>query len=151
MAAAPTQGRKQFPILGSQGAKIDWQLVAGHGAQARLNHSQTVERLAELGGLSWSELHAVLHNREWQKIDTNDAMIACRSLEARYLAAITTPPAAVVEAMEKALRAISERHIPDQPASCGGDELGWVVRQYADQRATARSALAALTAWRAGK
>lgn len=77
--------RPQFPILGSNGAKIDWQLVADHGGQANKNHYQTVKRLAERGGLSWSELHAVLHNRPWQKMDDNTAIIECRALEAQYL------------------------------------------------------------------
>lgn len=80
--------RKGFPILGERGAKVDWQLVADHGKQAQANHYQTVERLAERGGLSWCELHAVLHNRKWQKMDQNDAMLGCRAMEARYLEAI---------------------------------------------------------------
>lgn len=80
--------RKGFPILGSRGASIDWQLVSDHGEQAHKNHGQTVAGLAGRGGLSWCELHAVLHDRRWQKMDANDAMIACRALEARYLAAL---------------------------------------------------------------
>ncbi|MEG8224020.1 hypothetical protein OSJ57_26040 [Sphingomonas sp. HH69] len=80
--------RKGFPILGERGAKVDWQLVADHGKQAHANHYQTVERLAERGGLSWCELHAVLHNRKWQKMDQNEAMLGCRAMEARYLDAI---------------------------------------------------------------
>lgn len=80
--------RKQFPILNSQGAKVDYQLVADHGKRARENHYQTVERLAERGGLSWAELYAVVHDRKFEKIDTNEAIIAVRALEARYLAAI---------------------------------------------------------------
>ena len=83
-----TQPRKGFPILGGQGAKVDFQLVADHGKQAQANHYQTVERLAERGGLSWCELHAVLSNRKWQKMDENDAIVECRAIEARYLAAI---------------------------------------------------------------
>lgn len=83
--------RAAFPILNGQGTKIDWELVADHGQQAWRNHSQTVERLAQRGGLSWCELHAVLHNRDWQKMDTNEAMIACRALETRYLAAVAQP------------------------------------------------------------
>ena len=79
--------RKQFPILGSGGAKIDWQLVIDHGGQAKKNHYQSVERLAERGGLSWCELYAVLHDKPWQKMGTNDAIIACRALEASYIAA----------------------------------------------------------------
>jgi hypothetical protein len=80
--------RKGFPVLGSQGAIVDWQFVHDHGKQANDNHRQSVERLAERGGLSWCELHAVVHNRKYEKIDTNEAMLAVRSLEARYLAAL---------------------------------------------------------------
>ena len=83
--------RPTFPILGSGGAKIDLQLVADHGKQAQANHYQTVARLAERGGLSWCEVYAVLHNRKYEKIDTNEAMLACRELEARYLAAFRQP------------------------------------------------------------
>lgn len=80
--------RKRFPILKGDGATIDWQLVEDHGGQAQQNHYQTVQRLAERGGLSWSELHAVLHNQRYRDMDANEAMLACRALEARYLAAI---------------------------------------------------------------
>ena len=82
--------RKKFPILGERGVSVDWQLVADHGGQANTNHGQTVARLAERGGLSWCELFAVLHNRRWEKMDANDAMIACRALETRYLASVTS-------------------------------------------------------------
>lgn len=78
-------GRRQFPVLNSGGQKIDWQLVADHGKQAQANHYQTVERLAERGGLAWCELYAVLHNRPYQKMDENEAIIACRALEVRYV------------------------------------------------------------------
>jgi len=91
--------RKTFPILNGNGAQIDYQLVVDHGGQAKQNHCQSVDRLAQRGGLSWCELHAVLHNRRYQKIDTNDAMIACRSIEARYLAALNPDaPAALARA-----------------------------------------------------
>ena len=80
--------RKQFPILNGGDAKIDWQLVEEHAQQAMSNHGQTIRVLASRGGLSWCELFAVLHNQRWQKIDMNEAMIACRALEARYLAAL---------------------------------------------------------------
>ena len=88
-AAQQREARRTFPILKGDGAKIDYQLVADHAEQARSNHGQSVDRLAARGGLSWCELYAVLHNRKWEKVDTNEAMIACRSLEARYLAALS--------------------------------------------------------------
>lgn len=80
--------RKRFPILGGGGIGVDWQLVEDHGKQAQANHYQSVERLAQRGGLSWCELHAVLHNRKWQRMDEITAMIECRALEARYLKAL---------------------------------------------------------------
>lgn len=86
-----TVERRNYPILGSKGASIDWQLVVDHGGQAYKNHRQSVERLAERGGLSWVELYAVLNNQQWQKIDENEAIIACRSIEAKYLSAVTEP------------------------------------------------------------
>jgi hypothetical protein len=89
LTAQQREARRTFPILKGDGAKIDYQLVADHAEQARSNHGQSVDRLAARGGLSWCELYAVLHNRKWEKVDTNEAMIACRSLEARYLAALS--------------------------------------------------------------
>jgi len=89
--------RKTFPILKGEGASIDYQLVADHAEQARANYYQSVDRLAERGGLSWCELYAVLHNRKWEKMAVNDAMIACRALEAHYLAALAQAPAPTEE------------------------------------------------------
>lgn len=85
---APPAPRPTFPILGSRGARIDLQLIKDHEGQAQQNHYQTVDQLAERGGLSWCELHAVLHNRPFQKMGQNEAMIESRALEARYLAAL---------------------------------------------------------------
>ncbi len=93
--------RQTFPILGNGGARIDWQLVLDHGEQAKQNHNQSVTRLAERGGLSWCELHAVLHDKRYQKMDTNEAMLACRALEARYLQAVCADlPPTLSAAME---------------------------------------------------
>ena len=39
---------------------VPWSLVAPHARQAEHNHSQTLERLAQRGGLSPAELVAVL-------------------------------------------------------------------------------------------
>ena len=93
-AAEAMINRKGFPILGQRGVYVDWQLVADHGGQVDTNHGQTVARLAERGGLSWCELFAVLHNQRHQKMDQNEALIACRALEARYLAALKAGGAA---------------------------------------------------------
>jgi hypothetical protein len=71
---------RQFPILvprDHRGREISgcptsvpWSLVEPHRAQAMSNHGQpTLERLAERGGLSPDELHAVLHDQRWRPMD----------------------------------------------------------------------------------
>ena len=45
---------------------IPWKMIARHERQARTNHSQTLERLHQRGGLSWSEALAVLQDRPWR-------------------------------------------------------------------------------------
>lgn len=118
--------RKLFPVLGSHGAKVDWQFVADHGKQAHANHYQTVEHLAKRGGLSWSELAAVVGNRKWSAMQENDAMLSVRKDEARYLAAIQAPSAADtiaalrarVEKLEEVLEgmiAAIDRAFPREP------------------------------------
>ena len=54
----------QFPIL-DKTDKVPWEFVAPHEQQARRNHNQTLKRLAQRGGLSWSELELVLLGQEW--------------------------------------------------------------------------------------
>lgn len=99
--------RKTFPILGSRGqASIDWQLVLDHAAQVDTNHRQTVQRLAERGGLSWDEMLAVLTDRHWRAVpdvEKTDAAALCRAIEARYLAT-TRPDADIVRQLVEALR-----------------------------------------------
>ncbi|MEO3387364.1 hypothetical protein [Mesorhizobium sp. CAU 1741] len=150
--------RKTFPILNSGGARIDYQLVADHGKQARANHFQSVDRLAERGGLSWCELYAVLHNAKWRKMDTNEAMLSCRALETRYLAALASPPdqsdAALrerVAELERALAVAVDRIMETEPGdsravsplavslaavSCGvADDACWTVIDEVARRA----------------
>ena len=71
---------KTFPILFSYSDRfkyprpdelprqVPWSLVEPHEAQARANHGQTLERLAQRGGLDPVELYLVLHNLPLQKI-----------------------------------------------------------------------------------
>lgn len=102
--------RRKFPIL--SGGSIDWQLVEDHARQAKRNHSQTVQRLAERGGLSWNELYDVLHDQGFgtNNLDTFDATLECRALEARYLAAIALPaPVAEAEGKPDPARALVKK------------------------------------------
>ena len=123
--AGAVKSRSTFPILNGNGARIDLQLVIDHGGRAKDNHGQTVNRLAERGGLSWCELYAVLHNKRWEKIDTNEAMIACRALEARYLAAIQPDPDArqadLAKAWTMATAAMAERAKSELSAAWAAD------------------------------
>jgi hypothetical protein len=50
-----------FPVLGSK-ETVPWSLVEPHRAQAIKNHYQTLERLAQRGGLSWLELEAIIND-----------------------------------------------------------------------------------------
>ena len=69
-----------------------------------------------------------------------------RSVNAALIAAAPDLHAAAVvlladnAKLRAALDAISDRHIPDQPAASFGDDYIWVVRQYAELRRIARAA-----------
>ncbi len=62
---------KRFPILQSPDRlpqSVPWSIVEPHRRQAERNHSQTLERLAERGGLSWAELIAVITDNEYRHL-----------------------------------------------------------------------------------
>ncbi len=82
---------KQFPILidfrGTPGpcpSWIPWEVIAPYDAQAQINHGgQSLERLAERGGLSAAEAFLVMHGRKWDyKQDVQQLRIeACAFLD----------------------------------------------------------------------
>jgi hypothetical protein len=53
---------------------VPWSLVAPHEEQALRNHGQTLERLAERGGLSPAELVAVLEDQRWKAMTVEAAV-----------------------------------------------------------------------------
>ena len=59
MSEFPIQHCREF-------ASIPWKLLAPHASQARRNHSQTLEELAQRGGLSACEAVAVIEGRGWR-------------------------------------------------------------------------------------
>ena len=65
-----------------------------------------------------------------------------RNSSVEYTRTDAIPNAAYVAGLEAALERIMDRHIPDQPAAYGGDELAWVTRQYKELRHIAITALA---------
>jgi hypothetical protein len=63
---------KRFPILGARDrvergqeypASVSWSFVQPFAKQAEDNHSQTLSRLAERGGLSPAELWCIAHGK----------------------------------------------------------------------------------------
>jgi len=58
---------RRFPIQG--GPSIPWRVIAPHEAQAQRNHDQSLERLAERGGLSPAEALLVLDDKPLRRAD----------------------------------------------------------------------------------
>lgn len=70
--------QKLFPVMLDMRtvAYVPFSLVKAHERQALRNHMQTVERLADRGGLDCTELAAVLEDREWRRISPEEAWVA---------------------------------------------------------------------------
>ena len=72
---------KLFPIMAEYGGRIKtkttdyipYKVIEKHEEQAMLNHYQTLERLAERGGLSYTEAIAVLEDRLFTPIEQDVA------------------------------------------------------------------------------
>lgn len=63
--------RDTMPILDrtSRGESVPFALLLPFEAQAKRNHYQTLERLAERGGLSWVELVAIVEGWNLHECD----------------------------------------------------------------------------------
>ena len=59
-----------------EGVTFPMEVFAPHESQARCNHSQTLARLNERGGLSWGEALAVLEDRPWTAMEGSEARVA---------------------------------------------------------------------------
>lgn len=64
---------KLFPVMLDQGQKawIPWTLL--NERRAEINHSQTLERLAQRGGLAPCEVAAIILDREWVRMGDQEA------------------------------------------------------------------------------
>lgn len=60
--------REYMPILQHPDFRLPWSLIESHRQQALENHGQSLEKLADRGGLSFSEVAAIMENRKWSKI-----------------------------------------------------------------------------------
>lgn len=67
---------KLFPIMQTPAeglTTIPLAMIAPHEPQAMKNHGQSLERLAERGGLSPGEALSVLEDRRWEAVEPADA------------------------------------------------------------------------------
>lgn len=85
----------RFPVLHDRRGKDDktptdvpWALVVAHERQAYRNHEQTVQRLAERGGLCPSEMVAVFEDRQWGPLPTRVALLLIDAKVAAYRLAV---------------------------------------------------------------
>mgnify|MGYP000400943445 CR=1 FL=1 len=70
-----------YPHKPHEGEYFDISLFDGHEGTARRNHgNQTLGRLAERGGLNWSEALAILEDRPLSPVPEVDAESAVRSI-----------------------------------------------------------------------
>jgi hypothetical protein len=68
----------EFPIM-NEGfplapSSVPWEFVAPFEAGAQRNHSQSLARLAERGGLSVYELLAIIENTRWKAVPPQEAV-----------------------------------------------------------------------------
>lgn len=69
---------------------IPWEMIAPHEKQAKANHSQTLERLCERGGLDATEALAVLADKPYPWASKNDWAKANADLASRVMAWIAS-------------------------------------------------------------
>lgn len=87
---------KMFPVLFGHGdhrreleslgcpREVPWSLLEAHEKQALRNHDQSLQRLAERGGLSPCEMVAVIEDRQWHRMPNAEALAAIsRALETK--------------------------------------------------------------------
>ncbi len=73
---------------------VPWAMIEPHEKQAYKNHSQTLKRLAERGGLAASEAVALLEDRDWTRLEEAHAQAQLHCLLMHWLALRTDDEAA---------------------------------------------------------
>lgn len=88
--------RTVMPIMGaSLLSEIPWGFIAPHEAQAQRNHGQTLERLAQRGGLAAPEAIDIIEGRPWNSCKVcieNERYLINKVREWRAAAAIGDTP-----------------------------------------------------------
>lgn len=73
------QEEESFPVIG--GGAIPWKFIEPHEPWAIKNHGQTLERLAQRGGMSWGEILAVLSHKKDLEDDIDERAASFAVLE----------------------------------------------------------------------
>lgn len=92
-----SQDERQFPVLGAGRSKVGfssvpWGFLAPHEARAQANHHQSLNRLAERGGLCPAEMLAVVENLAWhevEKLEDYQVRLRLTNLLADYIASMS--------------------------------------------------------------
>ena len=71
--------RPRSEVLGCP-TTVPWALLAPHEERAHRNHDQTLERLAERGGLDPSEIVALVEERKWMSLELPEAIDRLKAL-----------------------------------------------------------------------
>lgn len=77
---------KMFPIMDIQSHSteyIPWFYLSGCAERALKNHGQSLETLAQRGGLSWCEALALMEDRPWCRMDNDEAKRKVHQIIAR--------------------------------------------------------------------
>lgn len=69
-----------------------WEPTAEDRRWSDRNHGQSLERLAQRGGMSWCEMAAIIGHRRWEKADQKAAKAECEAIRDARAEAPTQGP-----------------------------------------------------------
>ncbi len=126
-----------FPIMcGEQVAShkswIPWAVIAPHEAQAQHNHSQTLQQLAERGGLSPCEAVAVIEDRSYGRMPEHEARYRLGQLVARFYASRSDAGGGRAELRQLRNRVIAIRDEATKPRPSSDFNIGWQLGRLID-------------------
>lgn len=64
---------RTFPILERGMHSVPWEVIEPHREQAQRNHGQSLERLADRGGLGFFEFWCVMNDISWINVESEFA------------------------------------------------------------------------------
>lgn len=101
-----------FPVLDHEPGgpqRVPWDFIDPHELQALRNYDQSLQRLAERGGLGVSEIVAVVEGRRWKFMDPGAAVARLRELLAAWEGSPETRLRVLCEEVERLDRELAQR------------------------------------------